>query len=93
VAFLSRTTSAGPLAIAGVLGLSVGFLGVVTHAGGAITHAGSSTGREELFFWSLTFLPLLAGIGHIREARRRSATLFYVAAPLATLAGVAASIR
>ena len=93
VAFLQKATGTAPLVIAGCLGLAIGFLGIVTHAGGAIANAGSSTGREHLFSWSLTLLPLLAGVGHIREARRRSATPFYVAAPLVLLIGVAASLR
>jgi hypothetical protein len=93
IAYLRKRAGAAALVVPGLLGIAVGAIGTMFHAGDALNHAGSSTGREELLTWSVTFLPLVAGVGHLREARGKHARAFYIVAPLLTALGIAASIR
>lgn len=89
ITYLRKEAGAGGLVAAGVCGAAVGLVGVAFHLGPAL----SGRDRDDAFILSVTMLPLLAGIGHLVEARRWNARALYVLAPLVAIAGAAASVR
>lgn len=91
VAYLRKAPGAAALVIPGLLGIAAGLVGIVTHLAGAMSHAGEW--REDMMFVSVAAMPLLAGVGHLREARRRGARFFYVIAPLVAIGGTLLSVR